>query len=108
MANADCGRIVGNREVDFRFARDPRIDLLNRESLGCPRLLLGILLGGRMISRSTVPHLLPILLTALIGVAQEPSDHSTVHQTTRTRVVLLGTGTPGRTLIVPAPRLQLL
>jgi len=47
-----------------------------------------------MISRSTVPQLLLIVLTALIGVAQEPSDHSTVHQTTRTRVVLLGTGTP--------------
>lgn len=47
-----------------------------------------------MISRSTVPHFLLIVLTALIGVAQESTDHSPVHQTTRTRVVLLGTGTP--------------
>jgi ribonuclease BN (tRNA processing enzyme) len=47
-----------------------------------------------MTSRSTVAHLLLVVLTALIGVAQESTSHSPVHQTTRTRVVLLGTGTP--------------
>jgi ribonuclease BN (tRNA processing enzyme) len=47
-----------------------------------------------MTSRSTVAHSLLIMLAALIGVAQESTSHSPVQQTGRTRVVLLGTGTP--------------
>jgi ribonuclease BN (tRNA processing enzyme) len=47
-----------------------------------------------MTSRSTVAHVLLIMLTAVIGVAQESTSHSRVQQTGRTRVVLLGTGTP--------------
>src|SRR6478752_4310566 len=47
-----------------------------------------------MTSRSTVACLLLVVLTAQIGMAQEPTSHSPIHPTTRTRVVLLGTGTP--------------
>jgi ribonuclease BN (tRNA processing enzyme) len=39
-------------------------------------------------------HLLLVMLTAVTGVAQESTGHSPSQQTARTRVVLLGTGTP--------------
>jgi ribonuclease BN (tRNA processing enzyme) len=39
-------------------------------------------------------HLLLIMLTAVSGVAQESAGHSPSQPTARTRVVLLGTGTP--------------
>ena len=42
----------------------------------------------------TLAYLLPMMLMALIGVAQESISHSPAQQTARTRVVLLGTGTP--------------
>jgi ribonuclease BN (tRNA processing enzyme) len=47
-------------------------------------------MGGR----TAGVNLLLIMLIAVIGVAQESTTHSPVQQTTRTRVVLLGTGTP--------------
>ena len=47
-----------------------------------------------MESRRTAAHLLLIMLTAVTGVAQEPTSHSPSQPTARTRVVLLGTGTP--------------
>src|SRR3979411_264124 len=47
-----------------------------------------------MESRRTAAHLLLIMLTAVPGVAQEPTSHSPSQQTARTRVVLLATGTP--------------
>src|SRR5262249_53505515 len=42
----------------------------------------------------TLVHLLVTVLTAVTVVAQGSTDHSPSQQTTRTRVVLLGTGTP--------------
>jgi len=42
----------------------------------------------------TAAHLLLVMLTAATGVAQEPTSHSPSQPTARTRVVLLGTGTP--------------
>jgi len=47
-----------------------------------------------MESRWTTAHLLLIMLTALTALAQESANHAPSQQTTRTRVVLLGTGTP--------------
>jgi hypothetical protein len=47
-----------------------------------------------MESRRAAPHLFLIMLTALTGLAQEPASHPPRQQTSRTRVVLLGTGTP--------------
>jgi len=39
-------------------------------------------------------HLLLVMLTAVTNVAQESTGRSPSQQTARTRVVLLGTGTP--------------
>jgi ribonuclease BN (tRNA processing enzyme) len=47
-----------------------------------------------MESRRVAAHLFLIMLTALTGMAQETSSHPPSQQTPRTRVVLLGTGTP--------------
>jgi ribonuclease BN (tRNA processing enzyme) len=47
-----------------------------------------------MESRRTAAHLLLIMLIALTGVAQESASQSPSQQIARTRVVLLGTGTP--------------
>src|SRR5262249_12034537 len=47
-----------------------------------------------MKSWSTASHLLVIMLIAVIGATQESTSHSPTQQTARTRVVLLGTGTP--------------
>src|SRR5580704_6417322 len=47
-----------------------------------------------MESRRTAAHLFLIVLTAVTGVAQEPTSHPPSQPTARTRVVLLGTGTP--------------
>ena len=47
-----------------------------------------------MESWRTAAHLLLVMLTAATGVAQEPTSHSPSQPTARTRVVLLGTGTP--------------
>jgi ribonuclease BN (tRNA processing enzyme) len=45
-------------------------------------------------SRRMAAHLLLIMLTAVSGVGQESTSHSPGQATPRTRVVLLGTGTP--------------
>jgi ribonuclease BN (tRNA processing enzyme) len=47
-----------------------------------------------MNDRRAAPHLLLIMLAALTGLAQEPASHPSGQPTRRTRVVLLGTGTP--------------
>jgi ribonuclease BN (tRNA processing enzyme) len=47
-----------------------------------------------MENRRTAAHLFVIVLMAVAGVAQESNSHSPTQQTARTRVVLLGTGTP--------------
>src|SRR5579859_1078248 len=47
-----------------------------------------------MRSRRMAAYLLLIMLTAVSGVAQESTSHSPGQATPRTRVVLLGTGTP--------------
>src|ERR1700757_3440415 len=47
-----------------------------------------------METRRTAPYLLLMVLTAVTGLAQERSSHPSRQQTPRTRVVLLGTGTP--------------
>jgi ribonuclease BN (tRNA processing enzyme) len=47
-----------------------------------------------MESRRAAVHLLLIMLTAVTGVAQESATRRPGRQTARTRVVLLGTGTP--------------
>ena len=47
-----------------------------------------------MESRRTVAHLLLIMLTAVTAGAQESATQALSQQTARTRVVLLGTGTP--------------
>ncbi len=47
-----------------------------------------------MESRRATAHLLVIMLMAVTGLAQEPTSHAPSQQTTRTRVVLLGTGIP--------------
>src|SRR5438552_16714548 len=47
-----------------------------------------------MESRRTAAHLLLVMLTAVTGVAQEPTSRLPSQPTARTRVVLLGTGTP--------------
>jgi len=47
-----------------------------------------------MNGRRAAAHLLLTLLAALTGLAQEPASHPSGQQTRRTRVVLLGTGTP--------------
>jgi ribonuclease BN (tRNA processing enzyme) len=39
-------------------------------------------------------HLILIMLIAVTGVSQESTSHSPSHQTARTKIVLLGTGTP--------------
>jgi ribonuclease BN (tRNA processing enzyme) len=47
-----------------------------------------------MESRRRAAHFLLIMLPAVTGVAQESASHPPSQQTARTRVVLLGTGTP--------------
>src|SRR5215469_4280807 len=47
-----------------------------------------------MENRRTAARLILIMLMAVTGVAQESTRHSSIQQTARTRVVLLGTGTP--------------
>ncbi len=47
-----------------------------------------------MESRRMAAHLLVIMLTTISGVGQEPNSHSPGQPTPRTRVILLGTGTP--------------
>ena len=47
-----------------------------------------------MEDRRTAAHLFLIMLTALTGLAQQSASHPPSQQTSRTRVVLLGTGTP--------------
>ena len=47
-----------------------------------------------MENRRTAARLILIMLMAVTGVAQESTLHSPIQQTARTRVVLLGTGTP--------------
>jgi hypothetical protein len=42
----------------------------------------------------TAAHLILIMLIAVTGVFQESTSHSPSHQTARTKIVLLGTGTP--------------
>jgi len=42
----------------------------------------------------TAAHLILIMLIAVTGVSQESTSHSPSHQTARTKIVLLGTGTP--------------
>ena len=42
----------------------------------------------------TAAHLILTMLMAVAGVSQEPTSHSPSHQTPRTKIVLLGTGTP--------------
>src|SRR5215468_4919831 len=53
-----------------------------------------IVFGGRMDTRHTAARLVLTMLMAVTGVAQESNHHSPIQQTARTRVVLLGTGTP--------------
>jgi len=47
-----------------------------------------------MNGRRAAAHLFLVMLTALAGLAQEPASHPSGQQASRTRLVLLGTGTP--------------